>query len=341
MTTDVNEQAVVTAIAPYLKGAASHVTCDNLIRLNDEVIELAPNDTASAATIPAGMRLEFTGNATAVDIDFQSGTANALAPPHMPRGFSLWIDTEFISSTPTNLNTRGTARISVPPHEGDAVVRIFLPNAGPITITGFSGSGGDLNPTKTVPSLVIYGDSITQGWSASDPGLAWPALLGRLLCHEDRNLGFAGSARGEIQVASLIAQSQADLIVLAWGTNCWSRVPVDGALIREQMRLFIQMIRSGHPDCPIVVVSPIVRPLAEDEPNVFGATLAEIRLGIESGVAEFATRNGDQMILLIPGRDLIDESGLSEDLLHPNDTGHAAIAEALHTEIERWMPSPK
>ncbi len=42
---------------------------------------------------------------------------------------------------------------------------------------------------------------------------------------ETVNLGFAGSARGEIVLAQQIAALDANVITVAYGTNCWATLP--------------------------------------------------------------------------------------------------------------------
>ena len=93
------------------------------------------------------------------------------------------------------------------------------------------------------------------------------------------NLGYAGSARGELPSAQQIAALDADVISISHGTNCWSRIPFSTALFAAQTRAFLAFVRAGHPDMPIVVTSPILRPDAETTPNALGATLVDLRVG--------------------------------------------------------------
>ena len=41
---------------------------------------------------------------------------------------------------------------------------------------------------------------------------------------------------------------------------------------------------AGHPDTPMVVASPVIRPDAEDQHNRLGATLADLRSVIEARI---------------------------------------------------------
>src|SRR5262249_29779527 len=70
------------------------------------------------------------------------------------------------------------------------------------------------------PRWLAYGDSIAEGWIASGPSGAWPAVAARRHGLDVVNLGYAGSARGELPSAQHIAMLDADVISVSHGTNC-------------------------------------------------------------------------------------------------------------------------
>jgi lysophospholipase L1-like esterase len=100
--------------------------------------------------------------------------------------------------------------------------------------------------------------------------------------------------------------------------------------VAEGLRAFLDVVRQGHPETPIIVVSPIVRPDAETTPNRLGATLVDLRAAIEDVTAE---RND---VSLVPGLPLVAAEQLP-DGIHPGDEGHAAIATAVAPVIEKAM----
>ena len=169
---------------------------------------------------------------------------------------------------------------------------------------------------------MVYGDSIAEGWVASKPSGAWPAVAGRALGLDVVNCGYAGAARGEIASAEQLARVAADVISVSHGTNCWTRTPHSAAMVRAGMAAFLTVLRQGHPTTPIVVVSPVLRPDAEATANRLGATLADLRAAIE----EVATARGD--VTLVPGLPLLDASLLA-DGIHPGDAGHDVLAAAI------------
>ena len=116
------------------------------------------------------------------------------------------------------------ADIPLPARGPDETVTIYLPEAHLLYLESVSWSEGTIEPAPRRKRLVAYGDSITQGWTTTDAGKAWPAVVGRTLGLDVINLGFAGSARGELPSAQQVSATPADLITLAFGTNCWAMI---------------------------------------------------------------------------------------------------------------------
>jgi lysophospholipase L1-like esterase len=97
-------------------------------------------------------------------------------------------------------------------------------------------------------------------------------------------------------------------------------------MVRAGLDAFLEIVRQGHAETPIVVVSPVVRPDAEATANRLGATLADLRSAIEDVVATRAER--DARLSLVPGATLLSPGQLP-DGIHPGDEGHAALAAAI------------
>ena len=138
------------------------------------------------------------------------------------------------------------------------------------------------------------------------------------------NLGYAGAARGELVSAEQVAALDADVISISHGTNCWTRIPFSAAMFRENTRAFLTIVREGHPETPIVVTSPVLRPDAEAARNRLGATLADLRAAMEEVARERIT-DGDELLTLVPGGSLLGPDDLP-DGIHPGDHGHRVLA---------------
>lgn len=284
--------------------------------------------TWQAATVPAGVRLELDGDATSVVVHYTTATGESGV-----RGdgggltFEAWTRDERVDAVAAVVGA-GAAELRLGDRPGP--VTIHLPEVMRPRIDGLEPVGGELVPGAEKPRWVAYGDSILEGWVASAPALAWSARVARTLDLDVVNLGYAGAARGEIASAEAVAGLDASVVTLSYGTNCWSMIPNSDAMIAAGFDAFLTIVRQGHPTTPLIVVSPIRRPDAETTPNRLGATLSSLRATIEDVVA---TRiPDDPNLVLVRGERLVDDAQLP-DRIHPDDDGHAAIADAVGDAI--------
>jgi lysophospholipase L1-like esterase len=318
---------VTPAVADLLRGLLPGVSPDAGTRLPPTAGAKLPTDTVGAARVPAGVHLAFTGTAGQVRLTVRPGDPTSVPSPGVAESFVVFVDDEQVGAVGLP-DGAGAVDVPLPTRAPDAVVRVFLPEPVALVVESVQPVGGEIAPAGTGPRWVVQGDSISQGWSVTSAGLAWPSRVARRLGLDLVNLGFAGSARGELVAATVVADSRADAVTLAWGTNCWSSIPTDARAIAEQMRLFLTVVRQGLPDVPVVVVSPIVRPPAESEPNRFGSSLVDLRRSMESAVTEFARAHGDERLTLVPGLGLVPAE-LLVDGVHPGDEGHRRLADEL------------
>ncbi len=281
-------------------------------------------DTWQMATFPVGVRLEFVGDASEIAIAYETKTADAA---WQRCAFELWRDGELVSSADA---AAGHGEVRLACGTGGRAV-VYFPERAQPRIDSIEPLGGSIDLPPGQPRWLCYGDSIAEGWNASMPSRAWPSIVGRDHELDLLNLGYAGAARGELASAEQVAELAADVISISFGTNCWSRVPFTTGLMRETLHAFIDVVRTGHPDTPIVVQSMVLRPDAEDSGNGLGTTHAELRAVIEDvAMARGAT---DKKLRLVEGLNILDASML-DDGLHPNDAGHRAIAAAMGAALE-------
>ena len=276
------------------------------------------------ASIPVGARLEIVGDAEAVDITYRTETDQlGYRGDGAGRTFAAYSGDASVGEVEAQLG-EGVARV---PLQSGATTVVYFPEGMRPTVLEVAGVGGTIEPAPVQPRWVVYGDSVAEGWIASAPALAWPAIAGRQQQLDVVNLGYAGAARGEIASAEQVAALDADIITVCHGTNCWTRTPHSAGLMRETVTAFLDIIRQDHPATPLLVVSPVLRPDAEDTPNRLGATLRDLRRAMEDAVAA-QINAGDDRIGLISGLDLIGEEHLG-DGIHPNDEGHRRMAAAV------------
>jgi lysophospholipase L1-like esterase len=314
-------------IEPYLRGCAwpaadwaPYPRCDpgpGGLRL--------PADTRAQAAIPVGVRLEFTGQAEAIELDYRTATADlGLRSAGAGSGFALYRGARLVGEAPAALGA-GTVRLAAGSGSGRGIV--VLPEGMRPVVVAIRAIGGAIAPAPPQRRWLCYGDSIVEGWCAAGPAGAWPARVGRELELDVVNLGYAGAARGELASAEEIAALPADVISISHGTNCWTRTPHDAALFRAGLAAFLAIIRQRHPALPIVAVSPVLRVDAETTCNRLGATLVDLRTAFEDVVSE-RMRSGDARLSLVPGLSLLPAERFA-DGIHPDDEGHARLAAAL------------
>lgn len=286
-----------------------------------------PGDTWATAELPVSVRLELVGDAKAIEIDYTCLTEDlGYRGPGAGTSFLAWRGEQQVGEE-VALFEGGTAVLSLEGAADGQVVTIYLPEGMRPTIFEARAIDGTLEPAPRGPRWIAYGDSITEGWVASGPPHCWPAIAARKHRLDVVNLGYAGSARGEIATAEQISALGADVISLAYGTNCWTRTPHSAEMFRAGLQAFLAIVRQGHANTPIVVASPVIRPDAESTPNRLGATLADLRAETEV-VVERLQKAGETQLHLVRGLPLLT-ADLLADGVHPADEGHRLLAAAI------------
>lgn len=284
-----------------------------------------PADIAAAARVPAGVALSVSGPAREIDLSYTAAAppADAMRGPSYGTAFAVYPagGDRPLAEVPVRPGT-GTVRLPV----GPGPVTVYLPEGMTPALTGIAGVGGPVTPGPPQRRWLAYGDSITEGWGATAPGRTWLASAARRLGLEAANFGYAGAGRGELVVAEAMATVPADVITVAFGTNCWGMIAFSEDLLEATVGAFVATVRAGHPRTPIILVSPIVRPDAEARPNRLGATLAGLRAAYERAALRLG--DADPALTLVRGGDLVAPGQLA-DGIHPDDAGHAALAAAV------------
>jgi lysophospholipase L1-like esterase len=316
--------------APFIRGCAFTGTSSVPYPRADPADTRIPRDTWSTAELPVGVRLELIGDAEAVDVVYRTATDNlGYRGDGAGSTFSLWRGGKLVDEEKADTG-ESRVRLALGGWPRDEPAVVYLPEGMKPTIKSLSGVGGRIEPAPADQRRwIAYGDSVAEGWVASGPALAWPAVAGRQHGLDVVNMGYAGAALGELASAEQIANLEADVISITHGTNCWTRTPHSVDMMRAAVAAFIDVVRQGHPETPIVVASPVLRPDAEETPNRLGATLVDLRIAMEE---EASKRD----VILIPGRDLIGPDNLA-DGIHPDDDGHRILADVIGGEVAKAL----
>ncbi len=312
---------------PFLRGCVFPAVSDAPYpRADPAGAEYLPADVWDAAQLPVGVRLEMVGDARTIRIWYKTTRASlGYRGESAGCSFVAYRAGQKVAVADAVMG-EGMAEMVVSGRP-ELPLTVYIPEGMQPLITGVAGVEDTMVPAPAQPRWLAYGDAVTQGWLASAPAMAWPAVAGRKLGLDVCNLGYAGTARGEMTSALMLAETPAEVVTIAFGLNNWSRVPHTTGLMAEEVRCFLSVVRNGHPDVPIVVVSPTARPDAEDVPNRLGATLAELRRAMEETVID-CMADGDKALFLVEGLSTVDPEDL-EDGMYPGDEGHRRLAAAV------------
>jgi len=234
---------------------------------------------------PSGVRLVFRSAATVVELETRPTKRVYPGLPARPDGrYDLFVDDiPAATTTVAGGNTMIMNFTGAPPEF----------RAGPTGIARFGGlTGQDKTiviwlpwdetteliklrtdaPVEVIkdparPVWLHHGSSISHGSNAAGPSQTWPAIAARAMGLELLNLGLGGSALLDPFVARTIRDLPADRISIKIGINL-----VNADLMRLRAFVpavhgFLDTIREGHPDTPLMIISPILCPIQETTPG--------------------------------------------------------------------------
>lgn len=240
---------------------------------------------AMAAIQPSGVRVAIRTEATAIELDtIRTRTTYAGLAPRPDGVIELVIDGEVIAASPTsggNLTTINMATGSVEQEQGPVCTTAFtdLP-AGMKTVELWLPHNeateiGELRTNAAIAALgdtgrtvwLHHGSSISHGSNAVKPTSIWPAVAARLGDVELTNMGFGGSALLDQFTARTIRDSVADVISVKIGINIANLDLFRKRALASALHGFLDTIRDGHPETPLLVVSPIYCGIQEETPG--------------------------------------------------------------------------
>ncbi len=146
-------------------------------------------------------------------------------------------------------------------------VEIWLPHNESVELVELRADAA-IEPDDTrSPLWVHHGSSISHGSNALAPSEIWPAVAARRARVELRNLGLGGNALVDPFLARVIRDAPADFISVKLGINV---VNLDGMVLRTfvpAVHGFLDTIRDGHPDTPLVLISALFCGIHEETPG--------------------------------------------------------------------------
>jgi hypothetical protein len=186
-------------------------------------------------------------------------------------------------------------------------------------------------PFKIPGKFVIYGTSITQGGCVARPGMAYSNIISREMDVQFVNLGFSGNGRGEPALAHLINQIQGtSFIILDYEANA-------NETIVQTLGPFVDILRSKHPETPILIMSKIRYAQAIQGSQSYNLLMSN--RNFQKDLVEKRQANGDPNIYFLDGSTVLgdDYFECTVDGSHPTDLGSFRIAKALIEAIEEIL----
>jgi lysophospholipase L1-like esterase len=205
--------------------------------------------------------------------------------------------------------------------EGEKEVELWLPHAAVCDLISLTSDGELRAPEPSrAPRWVHYGSSISQSANADGPTSTWAAICADTAGLALTSLGYSGNAMLDQFIARTIRDLPADVISLKVGANIVEHSTMTERVFAPALDGFLDTIREGHPDTPLIVASALACPRLEDtggnDPD--GLTLRRVREIVAHLVARRATA-GDPAIHYLDGLTLlgVDEADLLADGIHP------------------------
>lgn len=324
---------------------------------------------AGAESQPSGVRVVFRTAATVVELETVRTRVGLAGAPLRPDGaYDLLVDGVPAGSAPTTGGRLhmidpatgaaettdgppGTVRFPLPGRP--ALVEIWLPHNEMTEVVALrTDAPVTAVPAGDRPVWLHHGSSISQGSNAAGASTTWPALAARSAGVELLNLGFSGACLLDPFVARAIRDTPADLISVKIGINVVGADLMRVRAFGPAVHGFLDTIRDGHPDTPLLVVSPVLCPIHEETPgplapDVTDGTLRFRATGDPADVAAgrltlqvvreqlaglvAARVPEDPNLGHLDGRELYGEADATElplpDRLHPDAATHERMGE--------------
>lgn len=332
---------------------------------------------AMAEAQPAGVRLAFSTAATTVELDAARTTMSYVGVPPRPDGrYDLLVDGRLVGQATSS----GGDRIEVDMTTGQTRVE-----SGPIAtvaFTGLSPSTKDVEiwlPHNEKTELVElrtdapieswsrsprdvwvhHGSSISQGSNATSPTTTWTARAAAAGGVEAVNLGFSGSMMLDPFVARHVRDLPADLLSLEIGINLVGADVMRLRAFTPAVHGFLDTVRDGHPDTPLLVLSPLYCPIHENTPGPSTFDAEALRAGkirfvatgdpadadagkltltaVRAQLRRIVEQRADPQLFYVDGTELYGEADHAEyplaDDLHPGPEAHRIIGERFAARV--------
>jgi len=325
----------------------------------------------TVVTTTSGVRLVFRTDSPVIELTVHPMTVHTISRPRTEPAIELVVDGElvaiqraiggsFVHLDPTvadGIDWEAGGPVTVR-FEGldarDKEVELWLPTQSSMELRALRVAAGAsvTAPTRSRRRWVHHGSSISHCMDVDRPSAAWPMVAARLAGVDVDNYGFGGQCQLDPFMGRVIRDLPADVISLKVGINTVNAAAMTERAFTPALHGILDSIRDGHPLTPLLVVSPIFCPSAEDRPGptipvkrddgsihfitidapALSRPMALTLTRIRELVAEVVARRvaaGDEHLHTFSGLELFGPADADElyDDLHPTEVGYRRIGE--------------
>lgn len=325
----------------------------------------------------AGIRLALRTAADVIELDVQARRIAAdAAEPMPPSAYEITEGGALAATATVPIGSRYVFTFERPDGEiapgPDGMVRfeglgtgaerdleLWLPYYDHVALLGLRADAPVSTPAVDALRWVHHGSSISHGYRADTTTGTWPVVAALASGAHLTNLAFSGNAMLDPFTARTIRDTPADLISLKIGINLVCGDVMRVRAFRPAVDGFLDTIREGHPDTPIVLVSPIwcepvetsagptiqdpdrseewsIAAGSEDDVATGRLSLRVIRAELES-IVDRRRADGDRLLHYLDGLALYGEHDAAAmplpDNLHPGPDVQRLIGERFADQI--------
>ena len=317
-------------------------------------------------SMPSGVRLVLRTGARRLELDVLERGLRFKGAPRLPVAFDLYVDGAlaqrvFATAGQTVVidNAATPPAFTIKPGvpstlmfedlpAGEKTLELWLPHSATVELRALRLDAPLLPATPSGRRRwAHYGSSISHGMEADGPSETWPGVAARTAGVDLVSLGFGGQCHLDGMVARTLRDADVDLISLKLGINLLNADSMRERVFIPAVHSFLDTIRDAKPTVPILVVSPILCPAAENHPGPTfndgqriyvperpaaqsaGALTARRIRELLASIAEGRRRQGDAHLIYLDGLVLFAEPDLDDlpDGLHPNASGLRRMGE--------------
>ena len=187
--------------------------------------------------------------------------------------------------------------------------------------------GASLIPIHREKKLLVFGDSISQGYDALLPSRTYATQLADFLDAEQINKAIGGE-QFVPGLAALREDFDPDYISIAYGTNDWYRSPLETIL--QNCREFYSTVSALYPKAKIIALAPIWR---KDLTEPHACEFTQLRDHLRAAAKDLPNVTVIDCFDFVPQ----DERFFADLRLHPNDEGFALYAKNLTAALRKCL----